>query len=76
MLRHITPWASLFFLVACTTSEDNNTSDTNQFTDNQTNKKAHMLSDQERMIQKANDAEELVNEAAKKQKKAIDDASQ
>ena len=75
MFRHIIPLVLWLFLVACSSSENNNNSDANQATKNQTNKKEHMLSDQERMIQKAKDAEKLVKEAAEKQRKAIEDAS-
>jgi hypothetical protein len=35
--------------------------------------KKHMLSDQEKMIQKAKDAEKLIKEADEKRRKALDD---
>jgi|GEM_PF-1922116 len=75
MLKHITPLILLFSLIACSTSEDNDKPRESQNTKNQTSTKKHMLSDQQRMIQKAKDTEKLIKDTAEKQKKAVDDAS-
>lgn len=59
-----------FTLVACS-SEDANTNQQPKVEKN--NNKDHMLSDQEKMLEKARKAEEAIQEADEKRRKALED---
>ena len=55
-------------LFSCSdTSTDSNTGN------NKTDNKTHMLSDQQKMIQKAKDTEKLIHEANEKRRRALED---
>jgi len=60
----------VFVIGLCACSEPQTASETPVNKDSKAPAK-HMLSDQERMIQKAKDAEKLIEEADKKRRKAL-----
>jgi len=57
-------------LVGCSESESQNERGSKEKTGSQ---KEHLLSDQQKMIQKAKDGEKLIKEADDKRRKALDD---
>ena len=58
----------MFFLAACSDETAKNSDETKS-----DEPQPHILSDQEKMLQKAKDAEKLIKEAEKKRRQKIDD---